>query len=131
MTKSSYGIVESFLHSHAEYIQTLVCIVSADKLNNDIVDKIRDHKICQIGIWISTLADRYGVDENYIALDSAHKSFHNDTANIFADLNSENKEKIISTLTNINSMAGGAFHGILTPLTLFLLQTTNEENGRF
>jgi hypothetical protein len=131
MTKSSYGIVESFLHSHAEYIQTLVGIVSANKITDDIVDKIRDHKSCRIGAWISTLADRYNLDQNYIALYDAHKCFHNDTANIVAQSNNENNERVISALTDINSMTGGAFHGILTPLTIFILSTTSEENGLF
>jgi len=131
MMKNSYGIVESFLHSHAEYIQTLVGIVNANKVTDDIVDKIRDHKTCRIGIWISNLADRYSSDQNYIALVDAHRCFHDDTAKVVSESMDGNREDTISALTNINSMTGGAFHGILTPLTLFLLSTTNEENCRF
>lgn len=131
MTKSSYGIVESFLHSHAEYIQTLVGIINANKVTDDIVDKIRDHNACRIGIWISALSDRYSLDKNYAALAGAHKCFHDDIASIVAASTSYNKENAVSMLTNINSMTGGAFHGILVPLTLFILSTTSEENGQF
>ncbi|HIJ61493.1 MAG TPA: hypothetical protein HPQ04_02255 [Rhodospirillaceae bacterium] len=111
---------DRFIAAHIAYIQDIHDKLSSNTISHEDIGIACRDNLCEIGLWLESIAPDLGMDKLYLETCVVHSRFHNTISNIIGEHLAGDRASAMDKLDKLLSVHGGCFHSMRATLKSFL-----------